>query len=69
MFSDILTKYCFSYKKLIPLQEKHIFEVKSSVYILCHMRTNNGGGIIKILNTRNTKCEIPENSCSAINIA
>lgn len=66
--SDILTKYCFSYKKLLPLQEKHIFEVRRSVYILCHMRTNNEGRISKILNTRNTKCEIPENSCSAINI-
>lgn len=67
-FLDILAKYCFSYKKLLPLQEKHIFEVSRSVYILCHMRANNEGRISKILNTRNTKCEILENSCSAINI-
>lgn len=65
IFLDILTQYCFPYKKLLPLQEKHIFEVSRSVYILCHMRENNEGRISKILNTRNTKCEILENSCSA----
>lgn len=30
------------------------------------MRTNNEGEISKILNTANAKCEILENSCSAI---
>jgi len=50
------------------LKEKHIFEVGRSVYVLHHTRTNNEGEISKILNTANTKCEILENSCSAINI-
>lgn len=50
------------------MKEKHIFEVGRSVYILHHTRTNNEGEISKILNTANAKCEILENSCSAIDI-